>query len=479
MNEVSSPASVGLKASRRRPISYPMYVFFVLFLISALNSLDRYVFTGAANVMGRELHLGIQDIGYLSSAFIIFFTLSVIPFGIWADRAKRKNVIALAVAVWSLATAFTAFASNFITLFLSRMVLGVGEAGYSPSSAALISDYFGRARRARVMSWWATAGLIGLMVGTIIGGVVADLHYGAWRLAFLFTGIPGLLLAFIAWRLREPRRNQADEEVQSEYRAGAVEGGESGPEGAASVIPKRVFAQLRMLLRIRTMLVLIAIQVFSLFVISGTVTYLSIFLQQKDTLGMSSKEAGLYTGIGIVLAGAIGVIAGGYLADWLSRRFAGARVLVCGLSFLLSAPSYLISVLIAINLHNLGLYTIFFASTTILLNINSGPAGAATQDVVPSALRASAVAISLFVGHILGDSFAPSLLGTLARSFDPGGQHFAQNMAGHDLALALLYIYPISLAIAGLIGILGTRWMKSDIAAAQRVDREAGANLPS
>src|SRR5437660_6558003 len=165
MSVLASSASIELPVARRRSINYPMYVFYVLFAISVLNSMDRYILTGAANVVAKELGLTIDQVGYLSSAFIIFFTLSVLPFGIWSDRTKRKNVIAIAVGIWSVATVFTAFAANFATLFLSRTVLGVGEAGYSPSSPAMMSDYFGRARRARIMGWWASAGLIGLMLG--------------------------------------------------------------------------------------------------------------------------------------------------------------------------------------------------------------------------------------------------------------------------------------------------------------------------
>src|SRR5216683_1933422 len=151
MSKVTSPTDVTQKTSKRRLLGYPQYVLCVLFAISVLNGLNDSVLAGAANIMSQELHLNIADIGYLSSALIIFFTFSVIPLGIWSDRTKRKNVIALAVAVWSIATALTALASSFIILFLSRMALGVGEAGYSPSSAAMISDYFSRARRARVM----------------------------------------------------------------------------------------------------------------------------------------------------------------------------------------------------------------------------------------------------------------------------------------------------------------------------------------
>ncbi|HZO72192.1 MAG TPA: MFS transporter [Ktedonobacteraceae bacterium] len=472
MSELPSSANVELRTARRRSMNYPMYVFYVLFAISVLNAMDRYILTGAANVVAKELHLTIDDIGYLSSAFIIFFTFSVLPFGIWSDRTKRKNVIAIAVAIWSIATVFTTFATNFATLFLSRTVLGVGEAGYSPSSPAIISDYFGRIRRARIMGWWASAGLIGLMIGTILGGVVAGLYTGAWRLAFLFTGIPGLLLAWLAWRLREPRRNQADDEERGVLPDLSMTGEFSAPPHSTGSLSK-AWSQLWALLHIKTLLVLIMVQIFTFFVTSGTVTYLSIYLQQKDTLGMTSAQAGLFTGIGIVLAGVIGVVLGGYLSDLLSRRYAGARILICGLSFLLSAPTYAASALIAVNMHNLGLYTIFFVLTTILLNLSAGPAGAATQDVVPSSLRASAVAVSVFVGHILGDAFAPALIGRLARSFDPTGAHFANNLAGHDLTMALIYTYPTSLFIAGIIGIIGARWLKADQEAAQRADMEA------
>jgi MFS transporter, Spinster family, sphingosine-1-phosphate transporter len=467
MRKVTSSTDGTLKVSKRKVLRYPLYVFCVLFAIGVLNSLNHAILAGAANVMSKELHLNIADIGYLSSAFIIFFTISVLPLGVWSDRAKRKTVIAVAVAVWSIATAFTALASSFIILLLSRMVLGVSEAGSVPSSEAMISDYFSRTRRARAMSWLAAADLVGLMLGTIIGGGVAGLYYGAWRLAFLLAIIPGLVLICIVWYLREPRRNEADEELDAQA---LEDGSEMETSTHLSSFPKNVFSQFHSLLRIRTLLVLIVMQVFASFVVTGTVTYLSIFLQQKDTLGMSSAEAGLYTGLGLVLAGITGVILGGYVADWLGRRFAGARVLVCGLSFLLGAPCYCISVLVAVNLHNLGLYSISFAITAILLNMNTGPLMAATQDVAPAALRASAVAITLFVSHILGDAFAPSFLGWLASSFDPTGYHFAHNMAGHDLTRALIYAYPASLTVAGIIGIIGSRWMKGDVAAAQRIN---------
>ncbi len=101
----------------------------------------------------------------------------------------------------------TALAGSFITLFISRMVLGIGEAGYFPAGTALMSDYFSREKRARIMSRWNAGQLVGMFVGVVAGGALAGLYLGSWRLAFLLTGLPGLILAFLAWRLREPRRN--------------------------------------------------------------------------------------------------------------------------------------------------------------------------------------------------------------------------------------------------------------------------------
>src|SRR5713101_6883070 len=144
MSDLNPPAGSDLGISKQTTQNYARYVFWVMFLISFLNYMDRYILNGAANVVARELGFGIDGIGYIASAFLVVYTLATVPLGIWADRAKRKDVVAISVAIWSLATAFTALANSFITLFISRMVLGIGEAGYFPAGTALMSDYFCR-----------------------------------------------------------------------------------------------------------------------------------------------------------------------------------------------------------------------------------------------------------------------------------------------------------------------------------------------
>ncbi len=470
MSHVAPSANAGLNVPRRSSSRYALYVFWVMFSINFLNYLDRYVLSGAAKVIAQELGFGLDGIGYIASAFLIVYTLGTLPLGLWADRVKRKNVVAACVAVWSLTTAFTALAFNFTTLFLSRMVLGIGEAGYFPAGTALISDYFNREKRSRIMSWWNCGQLFGILVGFVVGGALAGLYPGSWRLAFIFTGIPGLLLALLAWRLREPRRNQADEEAleldpNSLGNAPEIE----EPPHTISV-SSNVLSQCKMLLGIRTLVVLIAMQSFAFFVLGVNTVFLPTYLQQKDTFALSSAQAGLFAGAVIVLAGMAGTVIGGYMADLLNRRHPGARVLVCGIGFLLGAPAFAV----AVTFHSLTIFSIFFVITTLLLSIYTGPSTAATQDVVPSALRASSVAVSLLIAHLLGDAFSPSIVGFLATIFDPThGQHAAQSIAGQDLSLALLITCTPALAIAGLIGIFGARWMKGDVEAAELADKLA------
>jgi MFS transporter, Spinster family, sphingosine-1-phosphate transporter len=480
--EKTVPASAATKASKSVSSAYARYVFWVLYVISFLNYLDRYVIAGAANVVAKELGFQLDGIGIISSAFIVVYTLGALPLGLWADRAKRKNVVAVCVAFWSFATMTTALAVNFTTLFISRMFLGVGEAGYFPAGTAMMSDYYRRERRSRVMSLWSTAQLFGILGGYAIGGAVAGLFVGSWRLAFICTGVPGVVLAFLASRMREPKRNEADEEA----RLGEQEVQEVATAQAASAIAhsmssttirenlKLVARQMQALLRIKTLVVLIVMQGFAFFVVGVNTTFLPTYLQQKDTFAMSSGRAGLYSGGIIVLAGVAGTLLGGYLADWLNRRHGGSRVLVCGIGFLLSAPSFAL----AITYRDIYAFTIFFVLTALLITVYTGPSTAATQDVVPSTMRASAVGISLLLAHLFGDAFAPSLVGILATAFDPThGQHFHNSVAGQDLSHALLVCCVPALLIAGLLGVWGARWMKNDVEAAERADSAAVNNV--
>ena len=479
MENTVPAAGAATKASKSVYSAYARYVFWILYVISFLNYLDRYVIAGAANVVAKDLGFHLDGIGIISSAFIVVYTLGALPLGLWADRAKRKNVVTVCVAVWSFATMTTALAVNFTTLFISRMFLGIGEAGYFPAGTAMMSDYYRRERRSRVMSLWSTAQLFGILGGYAVGGALAGLFVGSWRLAFICTGVPGVVLAFLAWRMREPKRNEADEESQpGEQEVATAQAAAAIARDVSSTTIqeklKLVALQMGDLLHIKTLAVLIIMQAFAYFVVGVNTTFLPTYLQQKDTFAMSSGRAGLYSGGIIVLAGVVGTLFGGYLADWLNRRHSGSRVLVCGIGFLLSAPSFAL----AITYRDIYAFTIFFVLTALLITMYTGPSTAATQDVVPSTMRASAVGVSLLLAHLFGDAFAPSLVGILATAFDPThGQHFLNGVAGQDLSHALLVCCVPALLIAGLLGIWGARWMRSDVEAAERADSAAVNNV--
>ena len=148
--------------------------------------------------------LTLTQAGLLGSSFLLVYALATLPLGVWADRSIRKNIVALCVGIWSVATILTGFTRNFWQLFSVRAVLGIGEAGYAPASLSLLGDLFSKEKRARILSYWSAGTLLGTAIGLAIGGLVAD--FFGWQYAFFIVGVPGLIAAFLAWRMLEPRR---------------------------------------------------------------------------------------------------------------------------------------------------------------------------------------------------------------------------------------------------------------------------------
>src|SRR5213593_1250024 len=180
-----------------------------MFGINLFNYLDRYVAASVAPMVKRELNLTDSEIGLFGTAFLLVYAIAAVPFGYWGDRGVRKNVIAVGVAIWSVATLLTGFARNYFQLFLSRAVVGIGEASYYPAGTSLLSDYFPKEQRGRVMSIWGAGSTIGIAVGFAGGGYIAE-KFG-WRNAFFFAAVPGIICALLAFGLREPLRGSMEE----------------------------------------------------------------------------------------------------------------------------------------------------------------------------------------------------------------------------------------------------------------------------
>ena len=199
--------------------AYKWYALFVLYLGYVVNFVDRQILSILLESIRQDLQFNDLQLGLLGGlAFAIFYATLGIPIAMLADRKNRVKILSAAMVVWSIMTAVCGLANNFITLLLARIGVGVGEAGASPPSHSLISDYFPSSTRATALSIYSLGIPVGSFIGTTVGGWGAD-ELG-WRNTFFLVGIPGVLVALLVLlTLREPPRGMSDREQQSPTQA--------------------------------------------------------------------------------------------------------------------------------------------------------------------------------------------------------------------------------------------------------------------
>jgi MFS family permease len=397
--------------------------------INFLNYMDRYVGAAASPLIQKEFHLSDTQVGLLGSAFLLVYAVAAVPFGYWADRGVRKTVVAAGVAIWSVATLFTGFARSFPQLFVSRAVLGIGEAAYYPAGTSLLSDYFPKEQRARTMSIWGAGSTFGIAVGFAGGGYIAE-KFG-WRSAFFFAAAPGILFALLAFTLREPLRGSA--------------------ESIGHAMERMHDASLRKfldLMRIRTLRATILSQTLLYFVLASNAFWLPILLTRRFDLSVGS--AGLLAGVVLVAGGLIGTLAGGWIADRRALKNPAAHLQVGIAGFLLGAVFITIALIAPLNVGPIPVFVPAFVLAVVCLYLYSGPFTAIAQNVVSPGLRAGAVTMLLFVSHVFGDSHS---------TFDVGwiSEHVG------SLQLALLITSPTLLVLAAIIAATGLRSVKGDV----------------
>ncbi len=424
---------------------YARYVLLLMVGINLLNYLDRYVAAAVAPQVQDELHLTNSEVGLFGTAFLLVYAIAAIPFGYWGDRGVRKTVIGVGVTIWSIATVLTGFARNYAQLFLSRAVVGIGEASYYPAGTSLMSDWFPKEQRARVMSLWGAGSTIGIALGYAGGGYIADVL--GWRAAFFIAGIPGLLLAFLAFQMREPLR-------------GAVE--KAGPAVARTA--EASFRKFLDLLKIPTLRATIISQTLLFFVLASNAFWLPTVLQRR--FEMSSTRAGLLSGAVIVVGGLIGTLAGGWLADRRALKSPGAHLETGIVGFLAGAVLIAIAIVSPLNVGPIPVFVPVFLVTVVCLYLYSGPFTAVAQNVVSPGLRASAVTLLLFIAHVFGDSHAPFDIGYLSDRF------------GGNLTLALLITSPTLLVLAAVAAATGLRTVKIDTDKMEQEWAAKGAAAP-
>lgn len=436
------------------PLARAMTVFWLMFAINAVNYLDRLLAVAVGPTLKAQFHLTDRDIGLLSSAFLLVYTLAAIPLGLLADRVARAKVVAAGLTIWSLASGATAFVGGFGGLFLTRAAVGIGEASYYPAGTALLSAYFPLRVRARVMSRWGAGQLVGIALAFALGGAL--LHWlgpdRGWRVAFLCAALPGLLLALVIARVPEapiagePSDDLKTAEPNTDPRIEAL-------RTAARMhhrTPVRAsLVGMRMVLGIRTIWLVAALQALTFAATTPAVAFLPIYVRSPTgPFRLNAIEAAVLMGLIVIVGGLAGQLLGGNLADWLSRRFTGGRVLVAPIGFALALPVYA-TMLLA---HSLPLFALSGTLAVLALTLPAGPLTAATQDATPPMLRATAVAVTLLLSHLLGDVWAPGVVGAISTAL-------------HErTGVALLVVGVPTLLVGGIIGILGAAIYARDLA---------------
>src|SRR5262245_33293462 len=187
------------------------YVLAVMTVVYALNIADRFSVSTLIEPIRLELQLSDSGIAFLTgSALALFYVTVGIPIASLADRANRRTILAISLAVWSGMTALCGLAQNYVQLLLARFAVGIGEAGGTPPSTSILADKFPAARRPMALTIFALGACLGAWLGSSVAGTAAE-HSG-WRAAFLVLGVPGLLVALVVWlTISEPRRGQLDE----------------------------------------------------------------------------------------------------------------------------------------------------------------------------------------------------------------------------------------------------------------------------
>src|SRR6266536_5923583 len=431
--KITTPLQARDKLLFRPTSGQAWFGFTILFIINVLNYADRYVLPAVLPKIQADMGLTPLQEGLLGSSFLFVYAIATLPLGVWADRSIRKNIVALCVGIWSVATILAGFTRNFLQLFSVRSVLGIGEAGYAPASLSLLGDFFSKEKRARILSYWSAGTLLGTAIGLALGGLVAD--FFGWRYAFYMVGIPGLIAAFLAWRMIEPRRGAFDNEVEDIDENDSVQ--EHGKIG------KNFWEIARKLFQIPTYWVLLGALIFSFFTIGGTSFWLTSYLVRD--YGLSLTKAGSISGIVMVSSGLTGTLRGGWLADFMQRRRPEGRLFTCMLGFLIGAPL----VLVALFIHTLLPFIAVFVVAAISLNFCTGPLNAVIQDVIAPNMRATAVGLALLLAHLLGDAAAPSIIGLISDRA--------------SLGTALMVTGPTFLFLAGLVCLIGLKTVARDM----------------
>ncbi len=394
------------------------YALALLLAVNLLNYVDRQALYAVFPLIKAELNLSDTGLGFLGSAFMLCYMLAAPIFGRLGDRCNRARLAAAGLALWSLATMLSGLAGSYRMLLAARSLVGVGEASFGTVSPGLLSDYFPRESRGRMLSLFFLAIPVGSALGYILGGQLGQAF--GWQMAFLLVGLPGIVLALPLYFLNDLRQGTSQ-----------VESHRSEP----------LFYELCRFWQNRTY-VLATISMASMtFALGGLAQWAPSFLNRS--FGLEVARGNTLFGMITVVAGIVGTISGGWLGDYFQRRSATGYLYVSAVGFLLGAPL----MVLALTTSDLTICLAAIFGAELFLFLNTGPLNTVLVNVVMPGRRAMAFAINIFAIHALGDAISPAIIGSISDRW--------------GLSRALL-ITPLAVVIAAGFAFWGGRYVERD-----------------
>ena len=385
----------------------PAWILFILTGLNLFNYLDRYVLSAVLVPLQKELGINDGQAGRLVTAFMIGYFVTSPIFGWLGDRWSRKWLIAAGIFVWSLGTMLTGFAATFAMMIAFRVLVGLGEASYATISPSLISDSYAPAKRNNALTIFYVAIPVGAALGTIIGGIISA-HW-CCRHAFIWVGVPGLFLALVLLPFAEPKRGQAEGKMA-----------EAGNRPSIGDIVN--------LFRIPDYVLVVLGYTAYTFALGAFAHWGPSFLHRTPRRGCV-EQAATFFGAVLVVAGLVGTLIGGFAATVWQKRNPAGYAWTLALSVLVAVPLAFGAFLAVSTIWSM----VFLAAAMFFLFLSTGPVNTLILETTPVNLRASAMAVSIFMIHLFGDMWSPEDRGTaggfIRRKFAESGHDFAGRVA--------------------------------------------------
>jgi len=374
---------------------YALYALAIIFFGNFLNYLDRMLVSALEKPVSQALQLTGVEFGLLWTLFTFGYILSAPFVGFFTDRYRRTLILAICIFILSGATILCGLAQSKTILYLSRFLIGLGEAGCLIIGPTLISDFFLRKYRGRVLSIFYLGLPLGGTAAYVLGGFFEE--FGSWREAFIYAGIPGILLAVFVGLLKEPKRGKGE-----------------GEEATQKMRGLKPYVEL---LRTKTLMYIIFAEAFAVIVIVPILHFGKGFFEESR--GLDPLQASLILGVIALIAGVVGNLLSGVLGDLLSKKMSGAYAFIAGVCYLLGIPFLIGSFFVSADwlfFTMLGMGCLFYFMCMPAVNTQ-------IANVTHPNQRAMAFALAIFVLHLLGDMVTPPVFGivsdSLTRKYDP------------------------------------------------------------